>query len=185
MAARSRWSRRYGGDCLAIGRDEETEGWPTRDEHCVAACTVLVDRIAYGSIEILQHDFAADADRHGVCPRAVSIEDMISGVSPWRWLCYPECWGRSVPEAANRYRPFSVAMVHVGACSFSPAYPCSTVRSPTVTNSPIPSVHKPTCCMFVSFRTGCTRCVCVVRVVLFRGARQHSGRQDVLPLRRG
>ena len=34
-------------------------------------------------------------------------------------------------------------------------------------NSPIPIVHKPTRCMFVSFRTRCARSAFVVRIVLF------------------
>ena len=56
----------------------------------------------------------------------------------------PNAGGSRVPVPANRYRPFSVAKVHFVAPPFSPAYPRSTARGPTLMSAPIPITRSPT-----------------------------------------
>src|SRR5262245_24326 len=93
----------------------------------------------------------------------------------------PGVGGTKNPENADRYRPFSVARVHVGAWSFSSAYPCSIVRSPAVTTRPIPIAQKPTRFMFGLLSYAMCK-ICVRGTSrLFRGALQQGGLQDISP----
>src|SRR6266481_9447875 len=90
------------------------------------------------------------------------------------------------PVVANRYRPFSVSRVHVGSCSFSSAYPGSTVMSPTVMPIPIPiAAHSPTRCMLVLLSYGMYK-ICVHGTSRpFRDALQPDGLQEVPPHKGG
>src|SRR5262249_44951097 len=111
----------------------------------------------------------------------------ISTWAPARGVCAvtPGVGGTKNPEKVDRYRPCSVARVHVGSCSFFSAYPGSTVRSPTVMTSPIPILHRLTRFMFVLLSYGMYK-MCVRSTSRpFSRRTATSGRQDVLPLRRG
>src|SRR5262249_48325055 len=83
--------RLYDGQLLAIGRDEYIEGWPYGG-YGIGARTVRVDDITHGGLGLIDHDFAVNAERHYIDPRAVSIEDMIAGAREERLLCDPKCW---------------------------------------------------------------------------------------------
>ena len=75
------------GNRLAVGRDEQTEGWAA--DHGQAARTVRIDRVANRGDDVFQQDLAAEAASHDIVPRAVSIEDMKS--SP---RCQRRLWDR-------------------------------------------------------------------------------------------
>ena len=67
------------GKGLAVGRDEEAEGWAA--DHGQAARTVRIDRVADRGDDVFQRDLAVEAASHDIVPRAVSIEDMKSSPS--------------------------------------------------------------------------------------------------------
>src|ERR1051325_3030074 len=55
----------------------------------------------------------------------------------------PNAGGNNVADAANRYRPLSVALLHFGVPSSPAATSCDT-RSPALTSTPILSANNPT-----------------------------------------
>jgi len=100
--------RPYDDQLLTIGRDEEVEG-----ESCcgdgVGARTVRVDSILYVVLaavrvvpDIILHAHTVEADRHDVCPCAVSIENMISGDGEERLPCrHPKGWREQRGDTAE------------------------------------------------------------------------------------
>ena len=71
--------------CLDGARTcNQIKGWAIG--HGVAPRTVGVDRIGDRGDEILQRNFAADAEGHDICPGAVAIEEAVRSRATLRGL---------------------------------------------------------------------------------------------------